>query len=91
MFTWKPEATPEQRAAVPAGLAALPGAIPQIRRYEYGAGVNPGNRDFALVADFDSNEDFVTYRDHPAHQSFIAECVAPIAAELARIQYEISA
>ncbi len=89
MFTWKPEATEEQKAAVPAGLAELPGAIPQIRRYEYGPGINPGNKDFVLVADFDDHEDFVTYRDHPAHRAFIDRCVAPIAADLARVQYRL--
>ncbi|MCD0448513.1 Dabb family protein [Actinocorallia sp. API 0066] len=89
MFTWKPETTEAQRAAVPAGLAALPGQIPQIRRYEYGPGRNPGNKDFVLVADFDDDESFVTYRDHPAHQAFVAEYIAPIAADLARVQYEV--
>lgn len=89
MFTWKPEATEEQREAVAAGLAELPGAIPQIRRYEYGPGMNPGNKDFVLVADFDGPEDFVAYRDHPAHRAFIERCVEPIAADLARAQYRL--
>ncbi|ROO83511.1 stress responsive alpha/beta barrel protein [Actinocorallia herbida] len=90
MFTWKAEATEEQRAAVPAELAKLPAAIPEIRRYEFGPGRNPGNKDFVLVADFDDDESFVTYRDHPAHQAFIAACVTPIAADLARVQYEVA-
>ncbi|MEO3783042.1 Dabb family protein [Actinocorallia sp. B10E7] len=87
MFTWTPEATGEQKAAVPAELAKLPGEIPQIRRYEYGPGINPGNRDFVLVADFDSPEDFLTYRDHPVHRAFIEKCIDPIAADVARAQY----
>lgn len=90
MFTWTPEATREQRDAVPAGLARLPGEIPQIRRYEYGPGINPGNKDFVLVADFDTLEDFIAYRDHPAHRAFIEECITPIAADLSRVQYRLS-
>lgn len=87
MFTWKAEATEEQKAAVPAGLSKLPGQIPVIKRYEYGAGINPGNRDFVLVADFASHEDFVTYRDHPEHQAFITECIVPAVAERVAVQY----
>lgn len=90
MFTWKPEATEEQKAAIPVELAKLPGLIPEIRSYEFGPGLNPGNKDFALVADFDDDESFVTYRDHPAHQAFIAAFVTPIVADLARAQYEVS-
>ena len=36
LFTWTPEATPEQLAAVAAGLASLPGQIPGVRAYHFG-------------------------------------------------------
>lgn len=89
MFTWFPDATEAQKAAVPAGLAKLPGLIPVIRRYEYGPGINAGNKDFVLVADFDTAEDFVTYRDHPDHQAFIRETIVPVVAERAAVQYAL--
>ncbi|GAA3195933.1 hypothetical protein GCM10010468_06270 [Actinocorallia longicatena] len=90
MFTYRADATAAQIEAIPRGLSRLPGLIPQIRRYEYGAGINPGNKDFVVVADFDSNADFVTYRDHPDHQAFIAECITPAVAERVAVQYLIS-
>ena len=61
-------------------LAELPSLIPTVRNYTFGSdvGVNDGNFDFAIVGDFDSVDDYVVYRDHPAHQAFITECIAPI-------------
>ncbi|MFF3443841.1 Dabb family protein [Streptosporangium sp. NPDC002721] len=91
LFTWKEEATEEQRARVATGLGELPGAIPEIRSYTLGpdAGVNPGNHQFAVVADFDSVDDFLVYRDHPLHQAAIAEYIKPIVASRAAAQFEV--
>ena len=76
-------------AAVAAGLDALPAAIPEIRRYVHGAdlGVSDGNFDYAVVADFDSEDDFLTYRHHPVHQQFIADCITGKAIDRAAVQY----
>ncbi|GII96229.1 Dabb family protein [Sinosporangium siamense] len=89
LFTWSEDATEEQRATVAAKLGELPGIIPQIKSYVMGkdAGVSPGTVDFALVADFDSAEDFLTYRNHPAHQAVITEHINPILAGRSAIQY----
>ena len=91
MFTWKPEATEEQKAAVSERLAALPAAIPEIKDYHYGrdAGIGEGNYDFVVVADFADRESFITYRDHPLHQAAVKETIAPIRAERAAAQYEL--
>lgn len=86
------EATPDERIDdLGAGLAALPAAIPQIRRYEHGRnlGVTPGTWDYGLVAEFDSVEDQRTYRDHPVHQKLIRELVEPITADRASIQVSL--
>jgi len=90
LFTWAPEATPEQKEAVAAELRKLPGLIPELRRYEVGpdAGINPGNFDFAVVADFDDREAYQAYRDHPAHRAIIDKLIAPIAGKRAAVQYE---
>ena len=90
LLRWKPEATPEQRAAVERGLAALPGRIPEIRSYSIGtdAGVNEGNYDLVVVADFEDVDDYLVYRDHADHQAVIREHIAPILAERAAIQHE---
>ncbi|GAA4526056.1 MULTISPECIES: Dabb family protein [Nonomuraea] len=89
LFTWSPEATEEQKAAVAAELRELPGQIPEIRSYLLGpdAGINPGNHDFAVVADFDSEDDYRAYRDHPRHQAVIAEHIKPILATRAAVQF----
>jgi hypothetical protein len=91
MFSWIPAATEEQRAEVATRLLALRPEIPQIRSMHVGsdAGVNDGNHDFAVVADFDSVDDYLIYRDHPGHQAVIAAHIKPIVAARAAVQYEI--
>ena len=91
MFTWSPEATDEQKAAVPERLAALPDAIPEIKEYHFGpdAGLAEGNYDFVVVADFADRDSFITYRDHPLHQAAVKEAIAPIRAGRAAVQYEL--
>lgn len=89
LFTWTEEATDEQKATVATELGKLTGIIPEIRAYTLGtdAGVNPGNHEFAVVADFDSVDDYLVYRDHPAHQAVIVEHVKPIVATRAAAQF----
>ncbi|GII87820.1 hypothetical protein Ssi03_58100 [Sphaerisporangium siamense] len=91
LLSWVEGATEAQKAAVEAGLKGLPGVIPELRRYEIGpdAGVNEGNHDFAVVADFDSEEDYLVYRDHPTHQAVIADAIKPILAGRAAVQYRL--
>jgi len=88
LLRWVDDATDEQKADVEAGLRELPGIIPEIRSYVMGAdaGINPESYSFGVVADFDSAEDYVVYRDHPEHRKVIAERIAPILAERAAIQ-----
>jgi hypothetical protein len=91
LLRWKAEATPEQRAAVETGLAALPGLIPEIRAYTIGtdARMNEANYDLVVVADFDTVDGYLVYRDHPDHQVVIREHIAPIVAERAAIQHHL--
>lgn len=91
LFRWVDAATDEQRQAVVDGLAELREVIPEILDYRYGPDlrVNEGNADFGVVADFASVADYETYRDHPAHQGFIARCIAPIRQERWAVQLEV--
>ena len=91
LFGWAEGTTPEQLEKLTARLAELPRLIPQIETYAYGpdAGINEGNHDFAIVADFADRESFLAYRDHPDHLALIAECIAPIRDRRAAVQYEI--
>lgn len=89
VFVWTPEATDGQKGAVAEALRALPGVIDTIRDYRIGAdaGLAEGNSDFAVVADFDDVDGYLTYRDHPEHQRVIAELIRPILASRAAVQH----
>jgi hypothetical protein len=91
MLTFVDGATPAQIAAVGDALATLPAAIPGIRDYRFGPdlGINADNCDYVVVADFDSVDDYVAYRDHPSHQRVIAEAIRPILASRATVQYRL--
>jgi len=90
VFKWTAQATPEQRQAVAAELAALAPAVPSIRGFVFGAdaGLAPGNFDFAVTADFDDEAGFFAYRDDSAHREVIARVIAPIVAERVAVQFQ---
>ncbi|NCY15151.1 MAG: Dabb family protein [Actinobacteria bacterium] len=89
-FRWNDRSTPAQRTQLASALAALPAAIPTIRAYHVGtdAGINEGNFDFAVVADFDDVDGYLVYRDHPAHTQVITELIAPYIDTRAAVQYD---
>ncbi len=90
MFRWKPETSPDAVADIVEQLNGLPAEIPQLRAYHFGtdAGINEGNHDFVVVADFDSAADYVAYRDNEKHRAISSTFIAPHAAERAAVQYE---
>jgi Stress responsive A/B Barrel Domain len=90
LFKYRADATTEQKTAVQDGLAGSPAAIPVIRSFVFGpdAGAAQGNFDFALVADFDSREDYLAYQQHPVHVEFVTSSVRPIAEARAAVQHE---
>jgi hypothetical protein len=90
LLRWTDEATAEQRAAVVDALATLPQLIPELRSYLVGEDVQEteGNYDLAVVADFDDERGYVTYRDHPEHQRILRELIRPILAHRAAVQHE---
>lgn len=89
LFTWAEGTLTQQIDAVRAGLASLPGIIPQIVDYRFGSdlGINEGNAEFAVVADFASRDDYLVYRDHPAHRQLISDLVTPIVQRRLAIQF----
>jgi hypothetical protein len=74
LFGWKPETTAADASKVEAGRDL---------------GVQDGNADFALVADFTDQEGLVTYANHPDHQAVIHNLIRPILAQREAIQYVI--
>jgi hypothetical protein len=90
LFRWTPDATAEQRRRVATELSRLPALVPSLRDYRLGVnlGLNPGNFEFAVAADFDDVDGYLAYRDHPSHRAIVAEFIQPIVAERAAVQYE---
>ena len=89
LFRLHADATVVQRQNMLDALSALPDQINQVRDYRIGpdAGLADGNFDFAVTADFDNQADYEIYRDHPAHQHAVTECVRPIAEQRVAVQY----
>ena len=92
MFQWVEGVTADQIAESEAALAALPGRIPELRAYGFGAdaGLADGNFDYAVVADFDDVAGYERYRDHPAHREVIVQHLAPIIATRVAVQHEVA-
>lgn len=90
VFSWKPEATAEQVEHIATELRKLAAGIPAVKAYACGsdAGINQGNYDFAVTADFDDEPGYVTYRDHPDHRAIIATSINPITAQRTAVQFE---
>jgi hypothetical protein len=90
MFRWQEGVGEDHVRATKDALSKLPAAIPQIRSYSYGTdiGVNPGNGHFAVTAQFDTVEDYLAYRDHPAHIEFVQTFAAPFWMDRQAVQFE---
>jgi len=90
LLTFSPDATDQQVAAIEVALSALPVRLPGLRAYAFGrdAGINPDQASFAVVADFDTVDDYVAYRDDPEHRRILGELIAPILAARTAAQYE---
>lgn len=91
MFRWVDGTTKEHVEKVSRGLDSLASSIAEIHRYEHGPdlGLNPGNHDYVVVADFLSQSEYLVYRDHPLHTAFIAEHLAPLIALRVAVQYRV--
>lgn len=92
LFTWKADATDQQKELVASELAVLPKTVPGIRAYHFGADaglVTAGNADFALTADFDDADAYLAYRNHPAHLEVLDNTIKPILERRMAAQLEI--
>ena len=89
MINFTDDATEEQKQALLEGLAKMPQVMDFIRRYEFGPdlGLTEGSSSLAVVADFDSEEDWRQYSTHPDHLDLVNNLVKPIVAGSTRVQY----
>ncbi len=90
MIGFSDEATEEQKQALRDGLTALPEKIREIRAYRIGddAGLAPDNYDLVIVGDFEDQDGFLIYRDHPVHQDLVKNLLRPITARRAAVQHQ---
>jgi hypothetical protein len=91
LFKFTAGTSGQQVAELSAGLSSLPVSIPEIRAYRHGpdAGILDTSWDYAVIGDFDSAEEFFTYREHPLHQKLIREHVEPITMERVSVQLQL--
>jgi hypothetical protein len=83
-------ATDIQRQELAAALRGLQDEIPFVRAMRMGFDLHlrPGNHDFGITVDFDTVNDYLAYREHPAHERVVAECIRPILLERAGTVFE---
>jgi Stress responsive A/B Barrel Domain len=91
LMAWNENATPEKVRQLADELTALGPNLSGLRSYHAGsdAGINQGNYNFAVVADFDDAASYLAYRDDPAHRDVVSRLVNPMLRDRVAIQYEI--
>ncbi len=90
LFSFKPEATPEQIRQVEEAFRGLPGQIDAIHGFEWGTNVSVENiahgYTHCFFVTFLSAEDRAVYLPHPAHKAF-GQVLAPIRDQVLVIDY----
>lgn len=91
-FRWNADSSPAHIAALQTALSGLPAVLPGLRRYAFGpdAGINEGNFEFAVVAEFDDADGYLEYRDHPEHARIINELIAPYLDSRTVVQFDFA-
>jgi Stress responsive A/B Barrel Domain len=91
LMSWTDATTPEKVRQVIDELSALGPKLSGLRDYHAGsdAGINDGNFDFAVVADFDDAASYVAYRDDPGHRDIVSRLITPMLRERVAVQYEV--
>lgn len=76
-FKWNDENFDDDHIA--RALRDLTSGLDGVQSYQCGAdiGRTPASFDFVVIGVFDTQEHFLTYRDHPEHQRIVTEMVAP--------------
>ena len=90
LMRWTDDATEQEKQEMIDALLGLKGKIDVIRDMRLGTdlGVRPENFDFAVSVDFDTPEDYLYYREHPAHMEVVRELIQPVMAERAGVVFE---
>jgi hypothetical protein len=91
LFTWTEGMTDTLEEEFARELTAFAVTLPGLRAFRAGpdVGINEGNFDFAVVADFDDAASYIGYRDSEGHQEIIRRFSRPNTKSRAAVQYEI--
>jgi hypothetical protein len=91
VFTWSPAADAERRAATVEALRRLRQDVGGMASLVVAddAGLNDGNADTVLIADFPDVEAYHRYARDPVHLAVIAEHVRPYLAARSAVQYQV--
>ena len=83
----------ERKQAVLEAFQQLPGLIPEVKAFRVGLDLEllEGNAGLAVVAEFASQEDFLTYSTHAAHAEVIFPVCGEVMASYATSQFELEA
>lgn len=83
--------TQDRVGAVHEELARLADLVPGIRGFVFAddAGLFGDNYDLAVIADFEDEDAYLRYAEHPAHVDFVQRVVTPLLAQRAAAQFEI--
>jgi len=90
LIYFKEDTRTEQQQAVLAAFEKLPELIPQVLRYRVGLDLAllEGNAGLAVLAEFETEEDFLVYSSHPAHAEVIFPVCGAVMASYATSQFE---
>ena len=91
LFRWKPDTAEADVSKLEQELHGLPTKIACIQSYRFGRdlGLQEGNADFAIVADFTDEAGLEQYANHPDHQEVLNGRIRPMLAHREAIQYVI--
>lgn len=91
LLNWKDGVTQDQIDGLTDAFLGLTAEIPQIKSYQFGQdlGLMPGNASYAIVAEFDSEQDLQAYIVHPAHQKILGEVAGPLLASFQAAQFTL--
>jgi Stress responsive A/B Barrel Domain len=91
LFRWTDDTTADDVDQIDAGLASLPGLIPEVRSYTYGRDLRVGEEtwDYGVVADFDDEAGWKAYDVHPEHNRVRSELIGPHRRERATVRFEL--
>ena len=90
-FRWKPGIPARHVEDVQSQLKEFAATLPGVLSYRCGpdeGASDMGNFDFAIVAEFDTIDDWRVYDKHPRHNEIRAGVVRPWIEERAAVQFE---